>query len=285
MITEEHLAAALAGLHLSRRTVMLHTSLRSFGTVLDGGADAILDTLLDRGCTVMVPAFTEPQFAVAAPTDMRPARNGVDYAAVPVDGALLEAGPYRVGCGLINPALGLLPAVLVGRPDAVRGRHPLNSFAAIGPEAAEIIGAQSPEDVYGPIRELADRDGVILLVGVGLDRMTALHLAEQRSGRRMFRRWARDIDGAIRMVEVGSCSAGFPKLEPVLSSLAQSIMVGASRWRAFPARQTLAAATAAIVAQPDITHCPDAECPLCRDAIAGGPITMGRIAWRDDGRR
>ncbi|MGC5033857.1 AAC(3) family N-acetyltransferase [Micromonospora sp. DT229] len=273
MITEEHLTAALAGLHLTKRTVMLHTSLRSFRTVLDGGADAILDTLLNRGCTVMVPTFTEPQFAVAAPTDMRPVRNGVDYAAVSVDDTSLETSPYRVDCGLINPLLGLLPAVLVGRSDAVRGRHPLNSFAAIGPEAAEIIGAQSPDDVYGPIRALADRDGVILLIGVGLNRMTALHLAEHRSGRRMFRRWARDIDGATRMVEVGSCSAGFPKLEPVLSPLAQSIMVGASRWRAFPARQTLAAATAAIVAQQDITRCPAAGCMLCRDAIAGGPMT------------
>ncbi|MEW2476841.1 AAC(3) family N-acetyltransferase [Micromonospora gifhornensis] len=273
MIFEEHLATALAGLHLTERPVMLHTSLRSFRTVIDGGADAILDALLNRGCTVMVPAFTEPQFAVAAPTDMRPARNGVDYAAPPVEDTLLEPSPYRVDCGLINPALGLLPAVLVGRPDAVRGRHPLNSFAAVGPEAAHIIDAQSPDDVYGPIRELADRDGVILLIGVGLNRMTALHLAEQWSGRRMFRRWARDIDGAVRMVEVGSCSAGFPKLEPVLGSLDQNIMVGASRWRAFPARQTLAAATAAIAAQQDITRCPDTECMLCRDAVAGGPTT------------
>lgn len=52
-----------------------------------------------------------------------------------------------------------------------------------------------------PIREPAGRHGTILLVGVGLNRMTALHLAEQRSGRRLVRRWARDEEGEIRMVE------------------------------------------------------------------------------------
>ncbi|MCX4386466.1 AAC(3) family N-acetyltransferase [Micromonospora peucetia] len=251
---------------------MLHTSLRSFGTAIDGGADALLDALLKCGCTVMAPAFTEPQFGLPAPPDMRPARNGLDYTAPPMWNTCREDLPYRIDCGLINDRLGVLPAVLIGRVGAVRGRHPLNSFAAIGPQAAELIDAQSPDDVYGPIRELADHDGRILLVGVGLDRMTALHLAEQRSGRRLFRRWARDEDGKVRMVEVGSCSEGFPQLEPLLDPLARSVVVGASHWRAYPARQVLAAATAAIAADQGITRCPDAECMLCRHAIVGGPV-------------
>ncbi|MEU9504799.1 AAC(3) family N-acetyltransferase [Micromonospora sp. NPDC048170] len=272
MILGDHLTTAIDELHLAERPVMLHASLRSFGTAVDGGADALLDALLERGCTVMTPAFTEPQFGLSAPPDMRPARNGLDYAAPSERSTCQEGLPYRVDCGLINPRLGVLPAVLIRRDGAVRGRHPLNSFAAIGPQAAELIDAQSPDDVYGPIRELADRDGRILLVGVGLDRMTALHLAEQRSGRRLFRRWARDEDGDIRTVEVGSCSGGFTQLEPLLGPLAQSAVVGASRWRAYPARQVLAAATAAIAARQGITRCPDAECVLCRHAIAGGPV-------------
>ncbi|TDC75289.1 hypothetical protein E1285_41540 [Actinomadura sp. 7K507] len=44
-----------------------------------------------------------------------------------------------------------------------------------------------------------------------------------------------------------------------------------ARWRAFPARPVLTAATAAITADQGITGCPDTECVLCRDAIAGGP--------------
>lgn len=248
MILAEHLITAIDDLHLPDRPLMLHASLRSLGTAIDGGADTLLDALLKRECTVLVPAFTEPQFGLPAPADMRPARNGLDYAAQPSGTVLPETPPYDVDCGLINPHLGVLPAMLIGRAGAVRGRHPLNSFAAVGPQAAELIDAQSPDDVYGPIRELADRDGAILLVGVSLNRMTALHVAEQRSGRRLFRRWARDQDGEVRMVEVGSCSEGFPRLEPVLSPLARTAIVGASRWRAYPAQQVLVAATAAIAA-------------------------------------
>ncbi|MEU8797518.1 AAC(3) family N-acetyltransferase [Spirillospora sp. NPDC048819] len=271
MIRAEHLISAIDALQLADHPVMVHASLRSFGAAIDGGADTLLDALLKRGGTVMAPTFTEPHFSVPAPADMRPACNGLDYTAVP-PGPDIPTGPaYSVDCGRINPQLGALPALLIGRVGAVRGRHPLNSFAAIGPNAARLIGAQSPDDVYGPIRELAGRRGVILLVGVGLNRMTALHLAEQRSGRRLFRRWARDEEGVIRMVEVGSCSEGFPRLEPVLNPLARTAIVGASRWRAFPARQVLTAATAAIAADQDITRCPDTECVLCRDAIAGGP--------------
>ncbi|MET8155357.1 AAC(3) family N-acetyltransferase [Sphaerisporangium sp. NPDC005289] len=271
MILAEHLDIAIDDLRLADRPVMLHTSLRSFGTAIAGGPDTLLDALLKRGCTVVVPAFTEPQFGLPAPADMRPARNGLDYTTLP-SGTDLPAGPaYSVDCGLINSHLGKLPAVLIDRPAAVRGRHPLNSFAAIGPWAAELIDVQSPDDVYGPIRELADRDGAILLIGVELNRMTALHLAEQRSGRRLFRRCARDEDGEVRMVEVGSCSEGFPRLEPVLGPLARTTVVGGSRWRAYPARQVLDVATAAIAADQDITRCPDPGCLLCRDSIAGGP--------------
>jgi aminoglycoside 3-N-acetyltransferase len=271
MILAEHLATAIDELHLANRPIVLHASLRSFGASIDGGADTLLDALLKRGCTVMAPAFTEPQFGLPAPADMRPARNGIDYTAQPAGTALPEGPPYSVDCGQINPQLGVFPAALIGRVDAVRGRHPLNSFAAVGPQAAQLVDTQSPDDVYAPIRELADRDGAILLVGVGLNRMTALHLAEQRSGRRLFRRWARDEDGEVRMVEVGSCSEGFPQLEPVLSPLARTAIVGASRWCAYRARQVLSAATAAIAAHQDITRCPDPDCVLCPAAIAGGP--------------
>lgn len=271
MILGSHLRTAIEDLRLGNRPVMLHASLRCLGAAIDGGADALLDALLTCGCTVLTAAFTEPQFGLPAPPDLRPARNGHDYTTPPTEDTDRADFPYRVDCGLINARLGVLPAVLMARADAVRGRHPLNSFAAVGPQAAELIDAQSPDDVYGPIRELANRDGVILLIGVGLDRMTALHLAEQRSGRRPFRRWARDEDGAVRMVEVGSCSEGFPQLEPVLHPLARGVVVGAARWRAYPADQVLAVATAAITARQDITRCPDADCLLCRDAIAGGP--------------
>lgn len=267
MISREQLHAAAEELDLAGRPVIVHASLRSFGAHLDG--DTLLDTLLSLGCTVLVPSFTEPQFGVVPPLSMRPSRNGIDYsnpwATMPRD------EPYTVDCGLVNDRLGTFPKVVLARRDVVRGHHPLNSFASVGPLAVDLVGGQHPTNVYGPIRELAARDGRILLIGVGLNRMTAIHLAEQNSGRRLFLRWARDAESGTAMVEVGSCSEGFPRLEPTLRTLADTTRVGSSTWQAFPVRETLTAVTAAIVADQSITHCPDPLCRSCADATAGGP--------------
>ncbi|EOD70218.1 AAC(3) family N-acetyltransferase [Amycolatopsis vancoresmycina] len=271
MIPSEHFSKAVDELAPRGRPIMLHASLRSFRAPIAGGVHVLLDALLANNRTVLVPAFTEPQFGVSPPIGMRPARNGIDYSELPAVPTPPEGTPYTVDCGLINPGLGVLPAAVISRTSVVRGTHPLNSFAAIGPLAEKLISAQSPSDVYGPIRELAAREGVIVLIGVGLNRMTALHLAEQQAGRRLFLRWARDPDRRVTMVEVGSCSEGFPRLEPILHPNVRTVVVGGSRWQAFPARQTLAAAAAAIKADQGITRCDDDECLLCRDSIAGGP--------------
>ena len=278
MILADDLAKAAGELTPPDCPIMLHASLRSFVTPIAGGADTLLDVLLMRDLTVIVPAFTEPQFRLAAPATLRPPRNGIDYTTLPAVPPPPEGAAYATDCGLINPGLGVLPAALINRAGTVRGEHPLNSFAAVGPLAEELIAAQSPTDVYGPVRELAARACLILLIGVGLNRMTALHLAEQQSGRRLFLRWARGADGEMSMFEVGSCSEGFPRLEPTLHRYARTAVVGGSRWRAYSARQTLAAATSAITEDQDITDCPDSDCLLCRDSIAGGPLEASRLS-------
>lgn len=272
MITPHDLTIAIDELAPAGHPIMLHVSLRSFGARIDGGADALLDALLARDRTVLVPAFTEPQFNVPAPAALRPARNGIDYVDPPPASPLAEDSAYDRGCGLINPHLGAFPATVIKRPGAVRGDHPLNSFAALGPLANDLIKMQNPTDVYGPIRQLAEYQGRILLIGVGLNRMTAIHLAEQESSRNLFLRWARTPDGGISMFPVGSCSEGFPRLEPVVRQHEHATNVGDSRWRAFPAREVIAAARDAIHGDQSITDCGNKECLLCRDSIAGGPV-------------
>lgn len=270
-ITADEFTARLNELAPAGRPIMLHVSMRSFAAPLAGGADNLLDALLTRGRTVLVPAFTEPQFGLDAPADMRPARNGIDYAKLPSAPSSPSGAVYATDCGLINPGLGVFPATLVRRVGAVRGDHPLNSFAALGPLAENLIAAQSPSDVYGPVRELAAHEGHILLIGVGLNKMTALHLAEQQSGRRLFLRWARTVDGQVSMVGVGSCSEGFPRLEPALHRYARTAVIDNSQWKFYPAADTLDAATNAIRENQSITHCGDNDCLPCRDSIAGGP--------------
>jgi aminoglycoside 3-N-acetyltransferase len=267
-ITRRHIEEAL-DLAAHDSCVMVHASLRSFGDRIEGGADTILDALLARGCTVLVPTFTEPQFRVAPPSDMRPPRNAVDYND-------LTDWPdhdriYTVDCGVINRGMGALPARLISRESVRRGAHPLNSFAALGPLAAHLVAGQNPADVYTPIRALARRRGTVLLIGVGLNRMTALHLAEQRSGRRLLIRWARRPDGRTCMVETSSCSEGFPRLSPYIDHQRRTTTVGASQWSAYPLAETLRAAVEQLHADPSITRCANYSCRRCPDSIAGGP--------------
>lgn len=112
----------------------------------------------------------------------------------------------------------------------------------------------------------------MLLVGVGLDRLTILHLAEVEAGRRPFIYWMRGPDGEPMRSRCCACSDGFANLEPVLASLETTTSVGESTWRIFPVRELVATAAEAIRASPSITRCDDPACIECPDAVAGGPI-------------
>ena len=267
-VTRDDLQDGIRALGLVDATVCVHSSLSSFGHV-DGGADAVVDAFLAEGCTLMVPTFSAPSFVLAPPPDMRPERNGIDYD-VPHESPGRDK-VYSPDGNEISRGMGAIPAAVLARAERLRGDNPLCSFAALGPRA-DLVDEQRPLEVYAPLRILAARDGFVVLIGVGLERMTLLHLAEERAGRTLFRRWANGPDGLPMEVEVGSCSDGFGDLEPVIGPLAREHMVGESRWRAFPARATLDAAAEAIRERPEITHCGRADCLRCADAVAGGRL-------------
>jgi aminoglycoside 3-N-acetyltransferase len=266
-VTRADVRAGLQQLGLSESTVCLHSSLSSFGEV-EGGADTVIDAFLDEGCTLVVPTFSGPSYGLAPPQGMRPARNGVDYDA-PLDSPG-RGRTFTPESNELSPSMGAIPAAVLARYERLRGDHPLGSFSALGPRA-DLVLEQRPLDVYAPLRILAARGGFVLLIGVGLDRMTLIHLAEERAGRTLFRRWANGPDGKPMEVETGSCSEGFANLEPVVGGLARETQVGSSRWRAFPAKPLLEAIAEAIREQPDITHCGRGDCLRCRDAVVGGP--------------
>jgi aminoglycoside 3-N-acetyltransferase len=227
---------------------------------------------------VLVPTFVDDYFTVPPQADQRPPRNGFDYTApFPPQP---DGGPamYTPDCGLIDASMGTLPARLIVRPESRRGTHPLEPFAAVGPRADELLWTQSATDVYAPIRELIDRDGQILLIGVGLNRMTALHLAEQRSGRRLFVRWTRNAEGRTIMVETGSCSEGFLNVAPIVEPYARRTKVRDSVWAAYPAGATVAAVAGVLAVDQRLTWCADPDCIRCRDSTSGGPsqpMTLG----------
>ena len=262
------MSKAVLSLGLSGLPLCVHASLRSFGWV-EGGADAVLDGLLAEGCTVMVPSFSLA-FSIAPPAHLRPPQNGCNYEAI-----CQEGNPtwryYTPDATEIDDFLGAVPAAIIARPGHVRGDHPLNSCAAVGPHADGLLAAQSALDVYAPLEALAKAGGAVILMGVGLDSLTLLHLAERQAGRTLFRRWAMGADGEPTMVEVGGCSRGFPRVEPMLAPTRRERFVGRSRWQVFSASSALEAATEAIRNNPNVTRCEDPECGRCRDAVLGGP--------------
>jgi aminoglycoside 3-N-acetyltransferase len=266
-VTSAELAAGVRALGVSGRLVCAHSSLRSFGRV-EGGAAAVVDAFLAEGCTVLVPSFSW-SYAVGAPAHLRPRRNGLDYAKPK---KFPSAGIYDPTTTAIDSEMGAIPAEVVRRPDRARGAHPLCSFAAVGPDAARVVAGQVPDDVYAPLRGLAESDGYLVLLGVGLTTATLLHLAEEAAGRTLLRRWARSADGEIRMVPVGSCSQGFDAFAPLLAPVARETRVGSSAWVAYPAAEALTIAIEAIRRTPGLTRCPDPACVLCADSIAGGPL-------------
>ena len=81
---------------------------------------------------------------------------------------------------------GVIPATALAWTTHMRGNHPLDSFTAVGPQAAKLIGGQTPLDVYAPLAALARMKGFVLLMGVGLERMTLVHLAEKKLEERCF---------------------------------------------------------------------------------------------------
>ena len=262
----EAIGTAIRELGLAGRAVCAHASLRSFGYV-EGGADAIIDAFLREGCTLMVASHSHGVFGLPRPEDVHIERNG--------EGGWIPARPAhdRVFSPELNDAdeMGALVVAVLQRSDRVRGNHPLGSFAAVGPLASKIVGGQAPLDIYAPLATLAKLDGAVVLMGVGLNRMTLIHLAEKRSGRTLFRRWANDTHGRRMAVEAGSCSEGFVNLEPALRQIRRDATVGDSLWHVYDARSALNVATHAIRRNQRITHCGE-PCSRCDDATAGGPI-------------
>ena len=159
-LTRTELAAGFrdAGL-VSGDSVMVHSSLRSFGLV-EGGADAVLDALLDAiGPTgnLMLPTFNysspppEPHFD----PDETPGRTGI------------------------------IPETGRKRPGAIRSLHPTHSVAVLGPQADALTRDHLAGRAFGvgsPIDRLVQMGGKVLLVGVGFAANSTVHVAEEHAG-------------------------------------------------------------------------------------------------------
>lgn len=174
----ESLAADLKELGLGEgATVIVHTSLSSFGYVV-GGAETVIQALMDvltpSGTLVMPtqsPQLSEPSFWENPP---------VPEEWWPVIREHLPAyGPQ------VTPAfwMGRVADTFRTFPGVLRSDHPKLSLAAWGKEAGEVVADHGLAFGLGensPLAKLYDRSADVLLLGVGYESNTSFHLAEYR---------------------------------------------------------------------------------------------------------
>lgn len=268
MITKAQLLSAIRRLELSGKCVCIHASLRAFGEKAEG----LLNAFLEEGCTVLVPTFSDMYEAPPVKEYMPPQNGAGDYSYF-WKKEYADVGPYSPDSNQVSvEEMGLFPKMVLEYPGRCRGSNRLNSFTALGEQAQILVSGQTDRDVYAPLRQLYEKDGFVLLVGVDLCSATAVHYAEQLAGRSPFVRWAKDGDGNTVPVSAGGCSDGFENLAPQLAPYEKRVTVGASLWRCYRIRDLVDVCASAIRETPEITHCTDPTCARCNDTLLGGPI-------------
>jgi aminoglycoside 3-N-acetyltransferase len=201
-------------------------------------------------------------FEVRPPIDEQMEANGYVY------GEPMPCGSvpyYRQQHADVDADMGALPRVAVEH-GALRGNHPFNGFCAVGPAAADVIAAQTPDDTYGPVAAAAERGGKLLLIGVDLNRATCLHHAESLAGRRQFTRWYCDGD-VMRSARTGGCSAAFDAFIPFVTAPRQHVVSG-STWSVFDIATLVEEVRSAVAGDPLLGLCSSDRCHKCPSARA-----------------
>ncbi|WJE50585.1 AAC(3) family N-acetyltransferase [Bacillus cereus] len=162
-------------------TVIVHSSLSSIGWV-SGGAVAVVEALMNvitEDGTIIMPTQT---------SDLSDPKNWV-RPPVPEDWWQIIRDNVPAFHPDITPtrAMGKVVECFRTYPNVKRSNHPLNSFAAWGKHAEAIIAEHSLSISFGeysPLKKIYDLDGYVLLIGVGYDSNTSIHLSEIRTGAR-----------------------------------------------------------------------------------------------------
>lgn len=243
-------------------TAVVHSSLRSFGTV-DGGAATVADALVAVCGTVVVPSGTWDLTGVPAPPGLVRPNNAVLNAGSweEFDLAVDNAVPFSDDLP-IDKELGAVPEAIRLRHPHARGRHPLFAFLASGSHASEVVAAERQDWPLGPLEVVAALDGVVVLLGVDHSANTTIHLAEQQLGRSVFFRYAKVATGRVwaEMPNIPGQSHRFDDIEPVLRSATRESTIAGCRVRVVPVRDVLTSATQLIADDPGALLCGDDGC-------------------------
>jgi aminoglycoside 3-N-acetyltransferase len=169
------------------------------------------------------------------------------------------------------------------RQPGVRRSDSPHAFAAIGPRAATITGPHPWDFPHGPdspVGRVHDLDGQVLLLGVGHDADTTVHLAEALAGVRYRQpKWLTLVrDGRpVRAdyLEIDHCCENFARMDGWLETegLQRRGRVGHGEARLARARDIVRVAVTRLRAdETAFLHPPgvDAECDAARGSIPTG---------------
>lgn len=247
-MNRQQLTQALSELGIQGGVVVVHADLEALGlTEEDAGwvAEAIVEAVGPTG-TVLMPTFTLDKTIVADP-----GRTSIPFHPdLPTSDPVAEAFRHFAG--------------------TLRSNHPTHSFAALGPHARELLSTHRDNNPLGPVKKLNLLHGFVVLVGAKLDRVIALHLAQEERGMAV-----RQKAVALRINAAGyrervvidpfpQCTRGFAKLETALErEQVREVALGPARVRALKLRYLLHLACAALVRSPQGFLCEVEGCSSC----------------------
>jgi aminoglycoside 3-N-acetyltransferase len=234
----------------------VHSSLRSIGRVRLGAETVInaFQQVLGPTGTLVMPTFTYsiPQWG----------RSGFDHA----------MSPSRTG--RITETLRL-------RSGAIRSDHPTHSFVAWGAGAEEATANHL--DAVGkrsPLGWLMEHGGFVVQLGTDHRTNTSLHLCEELAAlpylgvaftegqtfETALRIAADGSEERVRVEPVPGCSAGFPRIEPVLApaAIVREVNVGQAETRITSLSALAGVTVAALQTHPGLLLCTRPECLICQ---------------------
>ncbi|HJZ73004.1 MAG TPA: AAC(3) family N-acetyltransferase [Vicinamibacterales bacterium] len=237
--------------------VLVHTAFSKIGPIDEGprGLIAALREALGADGTLVMPSMSDD--------DDRP----FDAAATACAG------------------MGIVAEVFRTLPGALRSNSP-HAFAAAGPRAA-IITADHPLDVpHGldsPVGRVYEADGQVLLLGIGHDANTTIHLAETMAGVRYRRSKYVTVLRDGRLVrhpyeEIDHCCQNFDLLDPWLDRARRQVrgVVGHAEARLMRSRDVVETAIGYLRQNETVFLHPigvDHECDEARASIPAASTT------------
>ena len=179
IVLKQDIVEALTKVGVTKgQNIMVHTSLSSLGFVC-GGAQPVIEALLDavgEEGTIMMPTQSWKNLD---PT------TGVHWEE-PEEWWQIIRDNWPAYDKNITPTntMGAVAEMFRSWPGTLRSDHPARSVAANGKHGVYLTSNHDLSNIFGegsPIGKLYELDGYVLLIGVGYDKNTSLHLADVRA--------------------------------------------------------------------------------------------------------